>query len=253
MLFFTRGLKCFRVQLPSVNDFYCEDPETEASFKAIATSLPSLCALCGCRAGNMCSGCKQVSYCSRSHQKLHWKYHKKACQAVAASSSGTLTMNSNDLEAQQQCLFPEYEIIVESENETAAGEDKKLASKSSATEIWEDAMTPGGADEASDAAITQNDYNKVLSEQRYDATYVSFLTRIAKGGSDQVFRYCEDSLHRQTLEEEESKQISIDARERGRLYLSTDVKKNADKTEVPNCPHCGAARAIECQVSFKCI
>lgn len=226
------------MQLPEHNDFYCENPENGAQLKESSFSTPSLCALCGCKAGNVCSGCKKVSYCSRSHQKLHWKYHKKACKGESADVDNSAA----------EYLFPEYEIVVEPEEQSAVPIESIKTSNSAETEIWEDAMTPGGRDEASDAALTQSDYNKALSEQRYDPTYVSFLTRIANGGSDQVFRYCEDSSHR-TNKSHAKSHISLEDREKGRLYLSTDARKNANKLNIPVCPHCGAARALECQVS----
>jgi hypothetical protein len=46
-----------------------------------ATDDASLCALCGAPAGNKCSRCGQVGYCSREHQKAHWlPVHKGNCQ-----------------------------------------------------------------------------------------------------------------------------------------------------------------------------
>jgi hypothetical protein len=46
-----------------------------------ATDDVSLCALCGAPAGNKCSRCGQVGYCSREHQKAHWlPVHKGNCQ-----------------------------------------------------------------------------------------------------------------------------------------------------------------------------
>ena len=39
------------------------------------------CALCGALADKRCSRCGQVVYCSRDHQKIHWKeIHKKQCK-----------------------------------------------------------------------------------------------------------------------------------------------------------------------------
>jgi len=38
-----------------------------------------LCAICGIKAPHQCSGCRAVSYCSRDHQKDHWKEHKLSC------------------------------------------------------------------------------------------------------------------------------------------------------------------------------
>ena len=41
----------------------------------------SLCELCGAAAGNKCSRCGKVGYCSREHQKAHWSaVHKGRCQ-----------------------------------------------------------------------------------------------------------------------------------------------------------------------------
>lgn len=64
--------------------------------------------------------------------------------------------------------------------------------------IWEDARTKGGKDEVDDAAITQQDYNKALSDQRFDKTYVDFLARLERSGKTQVLRYCSDSVHRES-------------------------------------------------------
>ena len=38
------------------------------------------CAICDKEAVQKCSACKRVRYCSREHQKQHWKEHKKICQ-----------------------------------------------------------------------------------------------------------------------------------------------------------------------------
>ncbi|CAM9967240.1 unnamed protein product, partial [Heterosigma akashiwo] len=38
------------------------------------------CAVCGVGAGlHGCAGCRLVYYCSKEHQKAHWKEHKPAC------------------------------------------------------------------------------------------------------------------------------------------------------------------------------
>ncbi|XP_015513089.2 SET domain-containing protein SmydA-8-like [Neodiprion lecontei] len=38
-----------------------------------------LCTVCGMAAEHKCSACKSVFYCSREHQKSHWKVHGKKC------------------------------------------------------------------------------------------------------------------------------------------------------------------------------
>ena len=57
-------------------DEYSSDPDT---------TLP-MCAFCGrlkvsVSAKNLlkCTGCRKVYYCSREHQKSHWKAHKYVC------------------------------------------------------------------------------------------------------------------------------------------------------------------------------
>ena len=40
-----------------------------------------VCAVCNNSAKQKCSACKEVYYCSREHQKLHWKAHAKKCRA----------------------------------------------------------------------------------------------------------------------------------------------------------------------------
>jgi len=37
------------------------------------------CAVCNCPAPHTCSGCQSVRYCSKEHQKVHWRDHKANC------------------------------------------------------------------------------------------------------------------------------------------------------------------------------
>lgn len=39
----------------------------------------SVCAICLAPAIQKCSGCQTVNYCTREHQKQHWKQHKQVC------------------------------------------------------------------------------------------------------------------------------------------------------------------------------
>lgn len=104
--------------------------------------------------------------------------------------------------------------------------------------------TPGGKDEAGDAKLTQKDYNKALSEQKYDPIYNSFLTRVERGGnSNQILRYVDSSVHRSDVEQDSISPEDINS---GRLYLTTENKSH--QLEVPPCSHCGAKRAFEFQV-----
>lgn len=37
------------------------------------------CAVCGVSASSKCASCSLVVYCSKEHQKAHWKKHKNEC------------------------------------------------------------------------------------------------------------------------------------------------------------------------------
>lgn len=228
-----------------------------------------------CRADNICSGCKYVAYCSKAHQKLHWKAHKVYCKS--GDVSHMVEQDGHYDESQLTFLYPEYEMTVEEEendedesdkeegNEDGvaseesvpeSGSGEKQQSKTakgslsvktpSTTKIWEDALTEGGEDEAADAALTQADYNNALSEQKYDPVYVSFLTRLTKGGTQQVLRYCEGSIHNEPHEHRDELPVSL--RDKGRLFMNQIAKKNAPTDVVPPCSRCNAPRALEFQV-----
>jgi hypothetical protein len=70
--------KVLEVQSQSQTMVAKDDPSSSA---ARTTKDASLCALCGAPAGNKCSRCGHVGYCSREHQKAHWlPVHKGHCQ-----------------------------------------------------------------------------------------------------------------------------------------------------------------------------
>ena len=43
-------------------------------------SSVSKCAVCQTQANKKCTGCNEVAYCGREHQKKHWPTHKKDCK-----------------------------------------------------------------------------------------------------------------------------------------------------------------------------
>ena len=67
---------------------------TRCDAMAAVLAAAAVCAVCGVVNEEMlqCSGCRQAWYCSRSHQKRHWKHggHKAACTSVAAASAPPL-------------------------------------------------------------------------------------------------------------------------------------------------------------------
>lgn len=91
--------------------------------------MPRLCAMCGCKASNICSKCKAVAYCSREHQTKHWRDHKVQCSGITASESvskaeaDTILNKSvkNDQKSpiysstRKTLIFPEFDLSISSE------------------------------------------------------------------------------------------------------------------------------------------
>jgi len=80
-----------RCQLGRCNPYYpMEAPEDGPGGcrSQTAQGHGALCPVCGCRGDKTCAGCKQVHYCSPSHQRLHWSKggHKAACKEGGAGA-----------------------------------------------------------------------------------------------------------------------------------------------------------------------
>ena len=227
---------CIRSQLARDNALY---PGVASSSSSSSSSSPSplpsppaaadesspqycsLCAVCGCRGPLRCSVCKMATYCSKTHQKFDWKRHKKYC------NQGQVAVQEQEQEQGQGqegvWAFPEFSLNVEPEE----FDDSEI---DASTSIWEDAVTAGGKDEEDDAKLTQADYDHALGSEASDPVYIRFLTRVKRGGPEQVLRYCR-----------------WDKRSGGGpLAISSSFSQ--DGFSPPLCQHCGAARSFECQI-----
>lgn len=120
-------------------------------------------------------------------------------------------------------------------------------------------MTEGGTDEEADAKLTQADYQKALGSEVHDPTYINFLTRVERGGRDQVLRYHRAPLnsHRTGTSEDPSGNANNQASasgsrsSKGLLLLSSDaelLRQRAERLSAHPCSRCGAPRTFECQV-----
>ena len=102
----------------------------------------------------MCSRCKSTFYCSRTHQKEHWKHHKTrecnpdsapqssgavAATAVTAEEGGKSLLVAEVDPVQRRKLFPEYSLVVEPEELDDEAELAKSAQAMSTAHIWDDA------------------------------------------------------------------------------------------------------------------
>ena len=233
------SVKCLRCQLPKLNQFYPFNPDDSSSppksVGYVGSMPPKLCAVCGQRGAQTCSRCKSINYCSREHQRSHWKFHKLHCGVEASTSCmtdfATLILPEHSLEVSQEILYDRADDALD---------EAVLKAK-----IWDDAAVPENIvgddddEEDDDAALTQSDYNKALGNEEADPLYTKFMERIRRGGADQVLRYSR-------WDETE-----------GPLKLSSLALCDlaADKTSVNTatatvsvCPHCGADRKFEFQV-----
>ena len=58
--------------------------------RAFNDGTRAACATCGEeRAPKKCSKCRQVQYCDRECQRLHWFIHKKECARLGATANST--------------------------------------------------------------------------------------------------------------------------------------------------------------------
>lgn len=166
------SVKCYRVQLPRANKFYCFEPADAASATGTnaestsAAPLPTLCALCGyvtsetpilqslaalsfvtfsvcyrCRGSLLCGQCKGAHYCSKAHQKEHWKCHKLLCSQTKPAERSTILeaqMRAAEEQVLSRHLFPELGLVVEAE--VFEGQDEaEMKSIMEKANIWEDA------------------------------------------------------------------------------------------------------------------
>lgn len=96
-----------------------------------------ICALCRCIGTMLCSQCKVVHYCSKAHQKDHWKRHKLQC-GTTTTVFDTIVAQEVETRILGRNLFPEYSLQVEEEvfEEDDEEEMKKIMETAN---IWEDA------------------------------------------------------------------------------------------------------------------
>jgi hypothetical protein len=179
------------------------------------------------------------------HQKEDWSTHKLLCKGKSDPSIVSTDKSSKLSNAQIKYLFPNYGIVVENENLYS---DETNIDTATSTHIWEDAMTEGAPDE--DLKLTQSDYHNALqgdNAEKHDPTYISFITRISRGGSEQVLRYCRSSSN---VDQSTSGDSALP--KENLLYLSSDRTlrdHRADLLRRSPCERCGSPRIAECQVS----
>lgn len=202
------GLRVFRNQLPRKNDFYSYEPPSEdpppETGESVCLQLKSgahLCRVCGCLGPKTCSRCHKAHYCSKEHQTLDWRFgHKQAC-----TQSDYLDRTIPD----HGFLFPEFEIVIETEDEITP----EVVEKENDLEII------GSMGEAPEEELD----SMAKHESKEDKIFQKFKTKIALEPK-QVLRYG-----------------------RGIAPIWISGENIPQEKDIPYCP-CGAKRTFEFQV-----
>ncbi|XP_012638006.1 programmed cell death protein 2 isoform X2 [Microcebus murinus] len=202
------GLRVFRNQLPRKNDFYSYEPPSEnpppETGESVCLKLKSgalLCRVCGCLGPKTCSQCHKAHYCGKVHQALDWRSgHKQACSQPDHLDHAIPDHNF---------LFPEFEIVIETEDEIKP----EVVEKEDATEIV------GSMSEALEEELD----SMAKHESKEDKIFQKFKTQIALE-PEQILRYG-----------------------RGLAPIWISGENIPQEKDIPACP-CGAKRIFEFQV-----
>ncbi|XP_013366351.1 PREDICTED: programmed cell death protein 2 [Chinchilla lanigera] len=201
------GLRVFRNQLPRKNEFYSFEPPSENrppdAGESVCLQLQSgthLCRVCGCLAPKTCSRCHQAHYCSKEHQTIDWRLvHKQTCTQDQVDH----TVPDHNF------LFPEFEIVIETEDEIMP----EVVEKEEDSDIVE---SMGETPEEELDSMAKH-------ESREDNIFQKFKTHIAHE-PEQILRYG-----------------------RGIEPIWISGKNIPQDKDIPDCP-CGAKRIFEFQV-----
>ncbi|KAI4479058.1 hypothetical protein M0802_014461 [Mischocyttarus mexicanus] len=204
------NLKVLRSQLNRFNPFYPSEPPIEKQNWRTDISTDSwckTCCVCGISAPNHCSKCKIANYCCRNHQIYDWKHgHKQNC--------------GNNVNISNSFLFPEYELVIESEE--GINEDDE-----DCNEIEEKEM------EKYKSMVQRNETGSFQAEKDNED-----LVKMANADEDEVFARFHariDQNPEQVVRYERNGQI---------LYISG----NTNIQNIPKCLSCGGERQFEFQI-----
>lgn len=215
----SENLCVLRCQLPRNNEFYSSealDPDNfdEKDVKRIET-YSKICFICGCFGDKQCSQCKNVSYCDKSHQLIHWKLsHKQECK----ENLPTKKLLENPF------LFPEYELTTEVEefSEEYKEKERPEAERLKDYEKFVESHSKNLVGNNGTDKIIEQDLEDIEPKKK-DKIFKKFQRRIEQN-PEQVLRY---------------------QRKGEPLWASNCIPKPLD---IPECPLCGSPRVFEFQI-----
>ncbi|XP_070578925.1 programmed cell death protein 2-like [Ptychodera flava] len=204
----------FRSQLPRKNDYYSYHPPTESEDSKPVNPVDfeqRMCEVCGCLGPKRCGKCHETNYCSRNHQMIDWKEgHKFSC----GKDEGRTPEYKN-------VLFPEYEVVIETEELNTAEETDK-SEEDKMRDYSEFMKSEQGKSMLRNEDMTQEDLEKMALHEE-DVQFKKFRERI-NHEPEQILRY-----------------------DRGGEPLWISSKHIPKSNDIPLC-QCGAPRIFEFQI-----
>lgn len=226
---------CFLVlrnQLKRDNKFYSFNPPpeldeiNELSMECQAEEFKpktwtSLCDVCGCKGDKKCSKCHVAQYCGREHQTVDWKSgHKNLCPKFC-SQENKEHMLQGDKRGNSKILFPEYELVIETEpdeNEESEKSEKDRLDEFKQFMKTNELLTDTGSDKELESLASLGKEALLADKQ-----FRKFKKRIAREPK-QVLRYHQNGEP---------------------LWVSDEGKPSKD--DIPRC-ECGSERVFEFQI-----
>uniref|UniRef100_A0A1B6CI05 MYND-type domain-containing protein n=1 Tax=Clastoptera arizonana TaxID=38151 RepID=A0A1B6CI05_9HEMI len=219
------NVKVFRNQLKRDNCYYPFDPPTEDETwrNDLTAELfnVKLCEICGIKSSSYCAKCKFIYYCSKSHQVYDWKNrHKAECDNLYTAKSDT--NNKLNTSFENSILFPEFELVMESED---------VLDKVSTNAV--------------DSNLEMIKYNEMVAEGEagvlHDVPAVEEeLAKFALGNDDKAFTKFKDCI------KHSPDQVMRYNRGGKPLWIS-DLHQPSE-SDVPNCQYCDGKRIFEFQI-----
>ena len=143
-----------------------------AKEKVLTRSAGGVCALCGISVNLMlCAGCKNVFYCSKPHQKQHWKSHKADCKREGSktvnkqTSHGLKVENTHDKSVVNSQTLKEQPTI--KDENTLSSNTVDMSSLSISSDVNFDLLGPTSADQMLSQPVIHNHLQP--AQQRTDS------------------------------------------------------------------------------------
>ncbi|XP_067845645.1 programmed cell death protein 2 [Heptranchias perlo] len=211
----SRRFAVYRSQLGRINDFYPAEPQPEAEAPLRPGPGPRLCRVCGAAGPKSCSRCRRAHYCGKEHQSADWRAgHRAACGRPGEAADRTSSPN---------ILFPEYELVMELEEEQIVGSEDTEDQKLEDLKMCMESLSTASSD-CETQPLDEKELEAMAKHETKEDQIFNKFKRTTALAPEQVLRYC-----------------------RGGSPLWVSGENIPTDTDIPNCS-CGAKRVFEFQV-----